>query len=87
MYRVAEIRENFCKDDLYYKPGKLNVADDCSRPLPLNTICEKNRCLNRQQFLLDWNIDEFTNNNRDTELWIRTNFGDCNIFITPSYYR
>ena len=68
MHRVAEIRESSCEDDWYYIPEKLNVADDCTRPLPLNIICDKSRYLNGPQFLRDQNIDELTNNDPDFQL-------------------
>ena len=41
MHRVNEIKSNSNITDWYYVPGKMNIADQCARPLTLSRFIKK----------------------------------------------
>ena len=46
MHRVNEIKSNSNIADWYYVPGKMNIADWCTRPLSLSEFVKESSYLN-----------------------------------------
>ena len=51
MHRVDEIKSNSNIADWYYVPGKINIADQCTRPLTLSRFVKESSYLNGRNML------------------------------------
>ena len=52
MDRVNEIKSNSNIADWYYVPGKMNIADQCARPLTLRRLVKESNYLNGSNMLI-----------------------------------
>ena len=52
MHRVNKIKSNSNIADWYYVPGKMNIADQCTRPLTLSRFVKESNHLNGPNMLI-----------------------------------
>lgn len=93
--RIAEIREHSSPSDWRHVPGKLNVADDCSRGLFVETLADpEGRWLNGPRFLKQtedrWPpkrvLEVPTEGDPEvkTDVWSAFTFGTDEEFLNPN---